>query len=226
MYKRTGNSWNWYINDERLISLIAENPQQLMKNSTLVKQDEGQTTVFCRDGFFFKWYNYPYKNLLRKIRYVCCSRAEREYRAVCLCQEYGFPVSPPAGYGACGTQSILVTGELAGYVTVGELFRKNAGNLDEQFLLKYSDFVSRCIDSGLFFPDFHCDNIMYSGEKKAFALIDMYGVRRMRGKNRRKQFRMLMAQISGIGKFLPADKFFYMLRESGICRKSNCFSIM
>ena len=115
-------------------------------------------------------------------------------------------VVEPIAYGVCGTRSMLLTREEKDCRTVMEYLSARimrGEKIPEQFLVGWSRFLARFIASGLYFPDFHCGNILYNEEKSRFVLVDPQGLRRNVLNRSERILRMLKREFGMLFEFCP-----------------------
>ncbi|MBE6355583.1 MAG: hypothetical protein E7058_00540 [Lentisphaerae bacterium] len=216
MYKFHADKWTWYFAAPP--GEAPGTPEELMRNAEVIK-DVASVKVFRRDGKFFKWEIPDESGWLKRLRYRLVSRSKREYDTLSAVIRQDVAATVPLGYGECGCQSVLVTGELTGYQSVlGFLcgIYEKGENIAPEFLQMWGRFIKKFLATGFYFPDFHCGNLLYNAETQKFALVDLYGVRKVFFDRKRRQKRMIFRQLKDAMPFLADEELAVVLRESGV----------
>lgn len=159
--------------------------------------------VFRRKGFYFK----------REIRIGSVFAAPMtwllppalaEFNSILLLRKRGIPVVEPIGFGTDGRGSILITREETGAVTVREQLRRfaAAGEVPpDDFLAGWSEVTGALFRNRLYFPDFHCGNVLSRGASGGFVIVDPQGVRRSFVDHENRRMKMIRRQY---GEFFGA----------------------
>ncbi len=161
-----------------------ENADGKPENVTLIKSNPVRRV--WRDGNLF------FKSEKRKPLY---SKAKREYNSLLLLQKLNIPAVRPVKFYSSGEFDVLVTENFAAdAIDCNSAWEKSAGK-DPVFVSGYFDFVRKILEANIWHPDFHNGNILYSPEKNAFALVDVYGVKKQSLFHRLPVFRRRMTRI-------------------------------
>lgn len=214
MYKSRSGQWKWYFSVP--VPGIST-PAELMRDAAVIK-DHPAVKVFKKDGYFFKWETPQEKHRLKKWCYRFSSRGRKEFKILQKVIRQGFAATEPLGFGCCGIQSVLITKELSGFQPVAGYLSdryEKGEDIPADFLRSWGDFAGRFVVSGFYFPDFHCGNLMYHAGKKEFALVDLYGVRKVLFSRQRRQERMLFRQLKDAMVFLNDEQLFLVLQSAG-----------
>ncbi len=167
--------YKWYWADEPLTA-----PEKFIAGAELIKKNPVRR-VYYRDGYFFK--EERPNTLWRTVRNFFRSKSGSEFRSILALKRVNVPVVHAVGYGKSAGNSILVTREFAGGVSVKDYWCREfvrEGKEPSEFLRNYAQFLKKIFSSEIFHPDFHVGNILYAPERKEFALVDVYGVRQRR----------------------------------------------
>lgn len=214
MYKFHTGEWLWYFNAP---AADISTPEELMRDAVVIKNNP-EVKVFKKDGRFFKWEIPTDQNFIKQLRYRLFPRGKNEFAVLSSVAGAGFPVTEPVGFGCNGIQSVLVTVELSGFQPVSgflsDLYEKGE-EIPADFLYDWGEFIGRFIESGFYFPDFHCGNLMYNSREKRFALVDLYGVRKVYFQRQKRQKRMYFRHLKDAMPFLNSRQLFLVLQSAG-----------
>ncbi len=171
--------WLFAGPDARL--LLGEQPERLLEGAATVKANPVRKVL--RNGeFYLKLDSRPGRRL------------RREFRSAELVRKVGIPVVEHLGCARLPEGELLITRAMPGAVTVEEALNRLDSPEEEtakRFLDGFAGFVRQVLESGVFHPDFHIGNVLYSEESGRFALVDLRGVRKAGWFDRRfRRYRM------------------------------------
>jgi hypothetical protein len=218
MFSLKSGKWQWrFLKEEEVFTPPGE-AAALLDGAMIVK-DNPVTTVFRRDGLFFKWEKDVVKGCRGKIKNRFFSRSAREFATLQKVCKAGFEVTPPVAYGFSDRDCMLITREVSGAVSVLEYLvdRYEKGEpLPEDFLSGWGTFWGKFINSGFYFPDFHCGNVLYAETEKRFVLVDLYGVYKPWTLRAEQKKRMVFRQMKDAMEFLSEQELKLVLKCAGI----------
>lgn len=209
------DKWRWHFSGDGSAEMFGGDPAGLA-GAKPVRDLEGERAVYCRDGFFFKWYRSRCRGLAAKLRERLFPAAKQEFKAIMCLRRYGFDVVAPVAWGVCGTQSMLITREEKDCCSIRDYLhhRLSRGEeVPESFLIAWSRFLARFIASGLFFPDFHSGNVLYDEAAERFVLVDPLGLKRNLFNRSERILRMLKREFGVVLDFAPKPLLVRMLAE-------------
>ena len=209
------DKWRWYFADSGSAAILGADPADL-SGAKQVRDMEDERTVYYRDGFFFKSYHPRCRGLTEKLRERLFPTAKQEFRAIMCLRRHELAVVEPVAWGVCGTRSMLITREEKNCCSVMEYLHRRlacGGKVPESFLLDWSRFLARFIAGGLYFPDFHCGNILYNEAEERFVLVDPLGLKRNIFNRSKRILRMLKREFGVVFDFAPKPLLVRMLAE-------------
>ena len=218
MFQQKCGKWIWYFENRESEFELPEDPSSLLAGADIIK-DTPMTLVFRKGGLFFKWEKKAAGGIRGYFKNRYFSRAGREYRTLCNLRRNGFYVTPPVGFAVSQEGCILVTGEVAGAVSVAEYIADCYGKnepLCRDFLVSWGEFWGTFVQSGYYSPDFHCGNVLYVEREKRFALVDLYGVRKPFRIRHKQQARMIFRQLKDAMEFLSEAELIQVLKSAGV----------
>ena len=185
---------------------LGSHPEQVPESATLVKP--GAVRQVFRAG-----------NLFWKVAPHGGSCALSELDSAVLLAQYGIPTVEylAGGLGENG-ESILITRAFPDSFSVLAYVEKEftyGGKDGRLFRRKFVEFLRPLLDGRIFHPDFHLGNVLYSVSRDAFALVDVYKVRRANLLDRFRRYRMnriVLELRSGV----PAAEMIELLARAGI----------
>lgn len=223
MFHIVSGKWHWYFLNREEQFVPPDDPVSLLAGAEIIKDSPG-TVVFCRDGLFFKWEKNSGSGLRAELKNKYFSRAARELNTLRKLQRAGFEVTLPVGYGVSGGDCILITRQVAGAVSVMEYIcnRYETGErLTEDFLSGWGKYWGKFVESGFYFPDFHCGNILYVESENRFVLVDLYGVRKQLKIRAGQKGRMVFRQLKDAMEFLSEAELKLVLKSAGIAENEE-----
>lgn len=209
------DKWRWHFAEGGSAAAFGADPADL-SGAKIVRDMEGERTVYYRNGVYFKLYHPHCRSWFSKLRERLSPTAKQEFDAITLLRRRQVEVVEPIAWGVCGTRSMLLTREEKNCTTVMEYLHRrfNCGEeVPEPFLAGWSRFLARFIASGLYFPDFHCGNILYNEEKSRFVLVDPQGFKRNVVNRPERILRMLKREFGLLFEFCPKRTLVRMLAE-------------
>lgn len=209
------DKWQWHFANGGSAEAFGSDPADLT-GAKPVRNMEGKRTVYYRDGVYFKLYHPHCRTWVEKLRERLAPTAKQEFYAIMLLRRRGIEVVEPIAYGVCGTRSMLLTREERNCRTVMEYLHRrftDGEKIPERFLIGWGRFLARFIASGLYFPDFHCCNILYDEEKSRFVLVDPQGLKRNVFSRSDRILRMLKRELGLLFEFCPKRTLVRMLAE-------------
>ena len=194
--KKIIGKWEWHINDTDLLNPWFAQFSDYIKTSSV--KSNAQRDVFIveakREKYYIK-YSHP-ASLLQKTRSRIQSKSESEFKSANLLETAGIPTPKAIGWGKRGSASMLMTEAVPDAVNARQFwFSKAINNLEiqELFLAKFADFLSKFLHTKLYHPDFHPGNILVCDKDDtiSFILIDPYGIVELKPLSHSKKFEML-----------------------------------
>lgn len=174
------DGWRWEFSPGTAADELGPAPQHLLETAELIKANPVRK-VF-RSGEFYL-----------KLDLRTGNRLLREWRSAELLAARHIPMVEHLALGRSATGELLITRALPDAVQAGTYFFRTClrdGAPAEEFAESLAEFARQIIGSGLFHPDFHCGNVLYLPERKKFALVDVYGVRKSTLFDRFRHYRM------------------------------------
>ena len=225
MFHMKSGEWKWYFSDKISSFTPPPDPIDLLADADIIKDVPG-TLVFRRNGFFFKWEKYPSGNWGKRLKRYLFPRSAKEFAALCRLQKQELIVTPPEAYAVGKNAGILVTREIAGSLSVMEyICRKYEKNeaLTKEFLSSWGKFWGDFINSGFYFPDFHCGNVLFVEAEQRFVLVDLYGVRKPLIIRSKQKERMIFRQLKDSMEFFSDKELKLVLQSAGIAENEEQF---
>ena len=209
------DKWQWHFAKNGSAKSFDGDPADL-SGAKQVRDMNGERTVYYRNGCYFKLYHRRCHGLFDRLRERLSPAAKQEFGAIMCLRRHGLDVVEPVAFGVCGTSSMLITREEKNCCSVLEYLRDRilrGQQIPESFLLNWSRFLARFIRSGLYFPDFHCGNILYNEEKTRFVLVDPFGLKRNTVNRTERIYRMLKREFGLIFESVPKPRIVQMFAE-------------
>lgn len=202
--------WTWLWADENIRMELGERPHHMLEGAVPVK--ENPVRKVFRQG------NYYLKLDLRPER-----RLRREWRSAALIRERRLPMVEYLALGECAHGSLLITRAFPGSEAVGAYYYRHfIANNEEpgEFLALFTAFVRRMLESGLYHPDFHSGNILYSAERRELVLVDVDKVRRSNFFDRRYPMERIVMELR---EPLDGDRMIELLSDIGVARPERFY---
>jgi hypothetical protein len=168
------------------------------------------------------------------LRSIVRPKLKSEFESIKLLESLGVPVVRCLGWGANGSESVLITESVPGSVDARTRWFAEA-SIDpankRRFLAGLADFLNTFLDAGVEHPDLHPGNILVSFQdadsKPSFTLVDVYGVVRSRRSREEREFDALSVVGGFRGEMTDEEgiSFIEALRPEGEPRKSRAADV-
>ena len=173
------NGWEWHLKDPAILDSWFHSWKQIAKKS-MIKSSRVRAVFKVVTGkiVYYVKYNYPV-SLTSKIHSSFIPKSRSEFYSSQLLEMQGVPVVEICGWGRRGTESMLITRELADSVNARTFwFSEELTNarLKNAFLNSFSIFLRNFMASGFYHPDFHIGNLMIRKSDMDFVLVDTHGI--------------------------------------------------
>lgn len=190
------DKWEWHLDDPEILRPWFPNFREIMATNTVKANTQRDVFHVETDGgkYFVKFFHPT--SLFQKTRSNILPKALSEMTSAKLLSSGGIKTPRIAAWGKKGSESMLVSEAVIDAPDARRYWFSGAlsGQAErKKFLDKFSEFLRKFLDSGLYHPDFHLGNILVSGRKEniSFVMIDPYGVVRMPRYKIESQLRML-----------------------------------
>ena len=181
----TLRKWRWHHLPAEIAEKLAT--QAAAEELVCIKATESRAVYRFEDLYIKVCGSFRCKSIL-------FPAAREEYNVYRKLQKHNIPAVEHLGWGRAGHYTALVT--RAWSEDSSDALRYWFGmayeiQQSEDFLNQLKDFLSVLVNSRLHHGDFHLGNILYSPEKKSFALVDLHNVRIGRQRNVKEKAEML-----------------------------------
>ena len=204
----SGN-WRWHFVSSDLREKFGSRPEEALFSARLVHQvreSRFEREVWFCDGFYCKLESHRSDTRLHRLTTRFRSRIQSEFKSLHFLRKCGIAAVEPAAYGTCGCSAMLITREEPKMTTVREylLRRLDTGTpIPNEFLDGWCGVLQNLYRQSIYFPDFHCGNLLCDAAGKRFVVVDPLGARRIRI-NRESHFLRMMRRQFGIAlEYLP-----------------------
>ena len=157
--------WNWTFASETVHAELGDHPEKRIEGLAPIKEN-GVRRVYHVDSLYIK------QEMRRG------NRLRREWESARLVASLQIPCIDYLAHGSSENGEMLISREMAGAVPLN-LYLEGISPLlasSRELYRKTAAFCGRVISSGLWHPDFHAGNILYSPESGELSLVDVYGV--------------------------------------------------
>jgi hypothetical protein len=190
----TSNGWEWHLKDPAILDSWFHSWKQIAKKN-MVKSSHVRAVfkVETAKVVYYVKYNYPV-SLTSKIHSSFIPKSKSEFYSSQLLEMEDVSVVEICGWGRRGTESMLITRELADSVNARTFwFSEELMDLPLKtvFLNSFSIFLRNFMSSGFYHPDFHLGNLMIRNSDMEFVLVDTHGIELKKKLRDSQYFKML-----------------------------------
>ncbi len=204
------NGWNWNLTDENVLSGWFDDYKNYINENNLVKTNNLRDvfTLNVKDNVFYVKYDRP-RNFLNKIKRIFNSKVKSEFLSAQLLKEKNIPVVDVLGYGSNGSEGMLISREEKKSISAKDYWFDVACDNEKKknvFISEFIKLIQLLLDNNIFHPDLHLDNILYNPKNNKFVLVDIYGVKSKKIKEKDK---LLMLEVFTSFRENISNKEFY-----------------
>ena len=207
------NNWSWVVEDANwLYPWFDKYKEHLAKGLIKTGSERDVFRVDSDAGKVIVKYSHP-SSILQKVRSSVSPKLASEFDALSELREREVPVVKVLGWGASGSESMLLTEEVTPSETLKNYwFSHFASSLNgkQEFLVKYARFLQTFFHSNLYHPDFHPGNIIINTETGGMFMLDPYGLKRREALSEEQLFEMLCIIGAFRGELTDDDGTFFL----------------
>ncbi|MBO5723605.1 MAG: hypothetical protein J6S58_02130, partial [Lentisphaeria bacterium] len=190
------------------VEVVKENPKRRVLR--LVFQDE-KANLYLK---LFAPAHFPFSLL------PTC--AEKEFRSAKALEKAALPVIDYIDCGKLDSGSFCISREVPSSVECRKYFFETVygkPDLEKEFLSLLAQLIRSMKKAGIFHPDFHLGNILFSREKHSLFLPDPYGL--TYAPARKDYAEKICHPLLELCNFLPQERILDALRNAGLATKKS-----
>ncbi len=221
LQKRKIGNWTWHLTDNDQDLAWFENRDVLMSRNTV--KSNAVRTVFTVNNRYYVKYDSPEK-ITKQLRSLFLPKVKLEFDIAMKLEESGIPVVKYLGWGKKGSLGFLLTKSYPHSTCVRDYWFQNYvyGTRKDKtaFLKKLTNLIFLLIENGFYHPDFHLGNILIDTATCEMALVDVYGVKKLKVLSEGKIYKMVQI-VAALRDGLTDSECRYLIEQIGYSAESS-----
>lgn len=208
--------WKWHFDDKDFEKEINNSLKLSTDSPTLIKKNPVRSV--WKYGDLYIKHNHP-QSRFDKFRFSIVPKAHSEFKALKILAEMSINAVKPLGWAKYGSQSLLITKEMAGFVNSKDYWFREAcfdSQKKKKFLSSLANFAKFLVERKVIHKDFHLGNLLFNPESSSFALVDVYKLKVGKKKNQKEVFEIYRIISSVMGEINDSDALDFLINV-GAC---------